>query len=124
VKALPQLLFGMRGTRREGFPFSNSTASWLESSPLLARAGKLRLTRQALEKPGIEFWQQSSDSVQISASVEKMVSDKVGSDAVIGTATGVVRSVITTGSVNRMNLKEEDNIFSVIKVTRVSIETE
>jgi molybdopterin-binding protein len=35
---------------------------------------------------------------------------------------GDVTSIITTGSVKRMNLKVGDNVFAMIKATEVSIE--
>jgi molybdopterin-binding protein len=35
--------------------------------------------------------------------------------------TGIVTSIITTGSVQRMNLKD-DNVFAVMKATSVSVE--
>jgi molybdopterin-binding protein len=54
--------------------------------------------------------------------IEKVVSDKVVSEVVIGTAAGPVTSIITTGSVQRMNLKEGDSVFAVIKATEVSVE--
>ena len=56
--------------------------------------------------------------------IEKIVSDKVVSEVVIQTAAGTVTSIITTGSVKRMNLKEGDNVFAVIKATEVSVEKE
>jgi len=40
--------------------------------------------------------------------IEKIISDKVVSEIVISTAAGTVTSIITTGSVQRMNLKEGD----------------
>ena len=46
------------------------------------------------------------------------------SEVVIGTAAGTVASIITTGSVQRMNLKEGDNVFAIIKATEVSVEKE
>jgi len=46
------------------------------------------------------------------------------SEVVIRTAAGIVTSIITTGSVERMNLKESDNVFAVTKATLVSIEKE
>ena len=52
----------------------------------------------------------------------RIVSDKVVSEVVIRTAAGIVRSIITTGSVERMNLKEGDNVFAVTKATSVSVE--
>jgi len=56
--------------------------------------------------------------------IEKIVSDKVVSEIVIRTAAGTVTSIITTGSVKRMNLKEGDNVFAVMKATEVSVERE
>jgi molybdopterin-binding protein len=54
--------------------------------------------------------------------IEKVVSDKVVSEVLIRTAAGNVTSIITTGSVERMNLKQGDNVFAIIKATEVSIE--
>ena len=56
--------------------------------------------------------------------IETIVSDKVVSEIVIRTAAGEVTSVITTGSVQRMNLKEGDQVFAIIKATEVSVEKE
>jgi molybdopterin-binding protein len=56
--------------------------------------------------------------------IEKIVSDKVVSEVVIHTAAGDVTSIITTGSVKRMNLKEGDAVFAVVKATEVSVEKE
>ena len=56
--------------------------------------------------------------------IEQIVSDKVVSEIVINTAAGPVTSIITTGSVNRMNLKEGDAVFAIIKATEVSVEKE
>ena len=44
------------------------------------------------------------------------------SEVVIRTAAGTVTSIITTGSVERMKLKEGDNVFAVMKATLVSVE--
>jgi len=46
------------------------------------------------------------------------------SEVVIRTAAGNVTSIITTGSVQRMNLKEGDTVFAIIKATEVSVEKE
>jgi molybdopterin-binding protein len=54
--------------------------------------------------------------------IEKIVSDKVVSEVTIRTAAGIVTSIITTGSVERMNLKEGDDVLAVVKATSVSIE--
>jgi molybdopterin-binding protein len=56
--------------------------------------------------------------------IEKIVSDKVVSEVVIRTEAGIVTSIITTGSVERMKLKEGDDVFAVIKATEVSVEKE
>jgi molybdopterin-binding protein len=56
--------------------------------------------------------------------IEKIVSDKVVSEVVIQTAAGTVTSIITTNSVKRMNLKEGDTVFAIIKATEVSVEKE
>jgi molybdopterin-binding protein len=61
---------------------------------------------------------------RLSGTVEKIVSDKVVSEVVIQTAAGSVTSIITTGSVQRMNLKEGDTVFAIIKATEVSVEKE
>jgi molybdopterin-binding protein len=59
---------------------------------------------------------------RLPGTIEKIISDKVVSEIVIRTAAGEVTSVITTGSVQRMNLKEGDQVFAIIKATEVSVE--
>ena len=61
---------------------------------------------------------------RLAGTIEKIVSDKVVSEVAIRTAAGNITSIITTGSVERMNLKEGDNVFAIIKATEVSIEKE
>ena len=61
---------------------------------------------------------------RLPGTIEKTVSDKVVSEIVIRTAAGNVASIITTGSVKRMDLKEGDTVFAIIKATEVSIEKE
>jgi molybdopterin-binding protein len=61
---------------------------------------------------------------RLPGTIEKIVSDKVVSELVIQTAAGKVTSIITTGSVEQMNLKEGDNVFAIIKATEVSVEKE
>ncbi len=61
---------------------------------------------------------------RLAGTIEKIVSDKVVSEVLIRIAAGTVTSIITTGSVERMNLKEGDNVFAIIKATEVSIEKE
>jgi molybdopterin-binding protein len=59
---------------------------------------------------------------RLPGTVEKIISDKVVSEITIRTAAGIVTSIITTGSVDRMNLKEGDRVFAVMKATSVSVE--
>jgi molybdopterin-binding protein len=66
----------------------------------------------------------SSIRNRLPGTIETIVSDKVVSEIVIRTAAGEVTSVITTGSVQRMNLKEGDQVFAIIKATEVSVEKE
>jgi len=66
----------------------------------------------------------SSIRNRLPGTIEKIVSDKVVSEIVVRTAAGEVTSVITTGSVQRMNLKEGDQVFAIIKATEVSVEKE
>jgi molybdopterin-binding protein len=61
---------------------------------------------------------------RLAGAIEKIVSDKVVSEVVIRTAAGSIASIITTGSVQRMNLKQGDNVFAIIKATEVSVEKE
>jgi molybdopterin-binding protein len=61
---------------------------------------------------------------RLAGTIEKIVSDRVVSEVAIRTAAGNVTSIITTGSVERMNLKQGDNVFAIIKATEVSIEKE
>jgi molybdopterin-binding protein len=61
---------------------------------------------------------------RLPGTIQKIVSDKVVSEVTIQTAAGIVTSIITTGSVERMNLKEGDNVFAIIKATEVSVEKE
>jgi molybdopterin-binding protein len=61
---------------------------------------------------------------RLPGTIERIVSDKVVSEVVIRTAAGEVTSIITTGSVKRMNLKEGDKVFAIIKATEVSTEKE
>jgi molybdopterin-binding protein len=66
----------------------------------------------------------TSSRNRLSGTIEKIVSDKVVSEVTIRTAAGTVTSIITTGSVERMNLKQGDSVFAIIKATEVSVEKE
>jgi molybdopterin-binding protein len=61
---------------------------------------------------------------RLPGTIETIVSDKVVSEVVIRTAAGTVTSIITTASVQRMNLREGDTVFAIIKATEVSVEKE
>jgi molybdopterin-binding protein len=61
---------------------------------------------------------------RLPGTIERIVSDKVVSEVVVRTAAGEVTSIMTTGSVKRMNLKEGDTVFAIIKATEVSVEKE
>jgi molybdopterin-binding protein len=61
---------------------------------------------------------------RLPGTIEKIVSNNVVSELVIRTAAGEVTSIITTGSVKRMNLKEGDKVFAIIKATDVSVKKE
>jgi len=61
---------------------------------------------------------------RLPGTIDKILSDKIVSEVVIRTKAGTVTSIITTGSVKRMNLKEGDAVFAVIKATEVSVEKE
>jgi molybdopterin-binding protein len=59
---------------------------------------------------------------RIPGTIKTIVADNVVSELTLGTASGDVTAIITTGSVKRMNLKVGDNVFAIIKATEVSIE--
>ena len=61
---------------------------------------------------------------RLRGTIEKIVSDNVVSEVVIRTAAGSIASIITTASVQRMNLKQGDNVFAIIKANEVSVEKE
>ena len=61
---------------------------------------------------------------RLGGTITNIVSGDVVSEIVIRTAAGEVTSIITTGSVKRMNLKQGDNVFAIIKATEVSVEKE
>jgi molybdopterin-binding protein len=61
---------------------------------------------------------------RLAGTIEKIVSDNVVSEVVIRTAAGSIASIITTASVQRMNLKQGDDVFAIIKAPEVSVEKE
>ena len=61
---------------------------------------------------------------RLAGTITNIVSGDVVSEIVVRTAAGEVTSIITTGSVKRMNLRLGDNVFAIIKATEVSVEKE
>ena len=58
---------------------------------------------------------------QLPGVVKNIVSDKVMSEVIIETSLGEIYSVITTRSVEEMNLKLGDKVYALIKATSVSL---
>lgn len=58
---------------------------------------------------------------QLPGTIKSIVSDKVLSEIIVETSIGDVASVITTRSVEEMNLKVGDEVFVLIKATNVSL---
>lgn len=58
---------------------------------------------------------------QLSGTVKSIVSDTVASEVIIETAAGEIASIVTTRSVEEMELKVGDKAFALIKATNVSI---
>jgi molybdopterin-binding protein len=53
--------------------------------------------------------------------VKSILSDKVLSEVIVETSIGEVASVITTRSVQEMQLKPGDKVFALVKATNVSL---
>ena len=75
---------------------------------------------QAMEKSNMS----TSIRNRLAGTIINIVSGDVVSEIVIRTAAGEVTSIITTGSVKRMNLRLGDNVFAISKATEVSVEKE
>jgi molybdopterin-binding protein len=52
---------------------------------------------------------------------ESIISDTVVSEVIMETAAGEIASIVTTRSVEEMELKVGDKVFALIKATNVSI---
>ena len=61
---------------------------------------------------------------QLPGTIKSIVSDKVVTKIVVETAIGEVASVITTYSVEEINLKVGDKVVALIKATHVSVRKE
>jgi molybdopterin-binding protein len=58
---------------------------------------------------------------QLPGKVKSIVSDKVTSEVILETSIGEIASIITTRSVQEMNLMPGDKVFALVKATNVSI---
>ena len=58
---------------------------------------------------------------ELPGTVKRIISDKVLSEVVIETGIGEIASVITTSSVEQMELKIGDEVFALVKATNVSV---
>jgi molybdopterin-binding protein len=58
---------------------------------------------------------------QLPGTIKSIVSDKVVTEVIVETAMGEIASVITTRSVEELNLKVGDKVFALIKATSVSL---
>jgi molybdopterin-binding protein len=58
---------------------------------------------------------------QLPGTVKSIVSDTVASEVIIETAAGEIASIVTTRSVEDMELKVGDSVFALIKATNVSV---
>ena len=58
---------------------------------------------------------------QLPGKVKSIVSDKVISEVIVETSIGEIASIITTRSVQEMNLMPGDKVFALVKATNVSI---
>jgi molybdopterin-binding protein len=58
---------------------------------------------------------------QLPGTVKSVVSDKVLSEVLVETSVGEIASIITTRSVQEMNLMPGDKVFALVKATNVSL---
>jgi molybdopterin-binding protein len=58
---------------------------------------------------------------QLPGTVKSVVSDKVLSEVIVETSIGEIASIITTRSVQKMNLMPGDKVFALVKATNVSL---
>ena len=65
---------------------------------------------------------QSSIRNRLRGTVREIISDKVVSEVIVETAAGTLSAVITTRSVQELQLQPGDPIDAIIKSTSVSIE--
>jgi molybdopterin-binding protein len=58
---------------------------------------------------------------QLPGTAKSVVSDKVLSEVIVETSIGEIASIITTRSVQEMNLMPGDKVFALVKATNVSL---
>jgi molybdopterin-binding protein len=58
---------------------------------------------------------------QLPGTVKSVVSDKVLSEVIVETSIGEIASIITTRSVQEMNLMPGDKVLALVKATNVSL---
>jgi molybdopterin-binding protein len=58
---------------------------------------------------------------ELPGTVKSIVSDQVLSEVIVDTSIGEIASIITTRSVQEMNLKPGDKVFALVKATNVSL---
>jgi len=58
---------------------------------------------------------------QLPGTIKSTTSDKVLSEVIVETSIGEIASIITTRSVQEMNLKPGDKVFALVKATNVSL---
>ncbi len=77
-------------------------------------------------RPCADFSSGMSENIslrnQLSGTVREIISDKVMSEVIIDTAAGTLSAVITTRSVQSLNLQPGDPVHALIKATNVSVE--
>jgi molybdopterin-binding protein len=58
---------------------------------------------------------------QLPGTIKSITPDKVLSEVIVETSIGEIASIITTHSVQEMNLKLGDKVFALVKATNVSL---
>ena len=58
---------------------------------------------------------------ELPGKIKSIVSDKVLSEVIVETSIGEIASIITTRSVQEMNLMPGDKVFALVKATNVSV---
>ena len=59
---------------------------------------------------------------RLTGTIKEIISDKVVSEVIVETAAGTVSAIITTRSVQELNLQPGDQVHALIKATNVSVE--